>query len=305
MSDPGAGPDPMDKAYVEAEAALDAAAARAARRARLLAAVAREPAMAPAPVAGRSRWRYGRWLAAACVAGLAVLIAIQTRHPGDDELRVASSATPAPSAAAQPVVAEQAPTAPTTSAMPAPPVATPALPPVAAKAEPPPPAAVFAKAEPPPLPAEPLDRQQAFAQAAAPPPPPPPPSGAVSARREERVPVAVSAFTSQQRSAQPVRSDALANAQSDPAASLRAAAAAGRTDQLEDLLTQGVPVDAADARGETALMKSIKADQPAAAALLRGHGASLDRKDQAGESARAMATAKDDPALNQALGLAP
>ncbi len=43
MSDPGA-PDPMDKAYVDAEAVLDDAAARAARR---------------APVAGRRCERAG------------------------------------------------------------------------------------------------------------------------------------------------------------------------------------------------------------------------------------------------------
>jgi hypothetical protein len=52
-------------------------------------------------------------------------------------------------------------------------------------------------------------------------------------------------------------------------------------------------------------MKSIQADRPAVAALLRRHGASMERKNHAGESARDMATAKDDAALNQALGLAP
>jgi len=52
-------------------------------------------------------------------------------------------------------------------------------------------------------------------------------------------------------------------------------------------------------------MESIQADHPAAAALLRSHGASLDRKDRAGESARDMAGAKGDATLNQALGLGP
>ena len=66
-----------------------------------------------------------------------------------------------------------------------------------------------------------------------------------------------------------------------------------------------VPVDAAAANGRTPLMESIEADRPAIAALLRRHGASLDQRDQAGKSARDMAAAKGDAALNQALGLAP
>ncbi len=90
---------------------------------------------------------------------------------------------------------------------------------------------------------------------------------------------------------------------SDKAARLRAAAAAGRTDEVEDLLAQDVPIDAPDADGETALMKSIQADQRAVAALLNRHGASLDRKNRAGESAKDMATAKGDEALSKALGL--
>jgi ankyrin repeat protein len=89
------------------------------------------------------------------------------------------------------------------------------------------------------------------------------------------------------------------------AARLRAAAAAGRTAEMDALLAQGVPVDAPDADGDTALMNSIQADQPAAAALLRRHGASLDRRNQAGESARDMAAAKGDAEINQAIGLGP
>jgi hypothetical protein len=92
---------------------------------------------------------------------------------------------------------------------------------------------------------------------------------------------------------------------SDPAAQLRAAAAAGRTSEIAALLDQGVPVDAADANGDTALMKSVQADHPAAAAFLRRHGASLDHKNHAGESARDIATAKGDPELDQAVGLGP
>jgi hypothetical protein len=92
---------------------------------------------------------------------------------------------------------------------------------------------------------------------------------------------------------------------SDPAARLRAAAAAGRTGELAKLLDQGVPVDAADGAGDTALMKSVRADRPAAAALLRRHGASLERTNQAGESARDLAADKGDPALDRAIGIAP
>jgi hypothetical protein len=89
------------------------------------------------------------------------------------------------------------------------------------------------------------------------------------------------------------------------AAKLRAAAAAGRTAEVDALLEQGAPIDAPDADGNTALMKSLQADHPAAAASLRRHGASLDRRNHAGENARDIATQKDDPALNQAIGLAP
>lgn len=89
------------------------------------------------------------------------------------------------------------------------------------------------------------------------------------------------------------------------AARLGIAAAAGLTAELDALLGQGVPVDAPDANGNTALMRSVQADQPAAAALLRRHGASLDRKNHAGLTARDMAAAKADPVLSEALGLAP
>ena len=84
---------------------------------------------------------------------------------------------------------------------------------------------------------------------------------------------------------------------------LRAAAAAGRTIEVQELLDRPIPVDVADANGETALMKSIRADQPATAALLIRHGASLDKKNNAGLSARDLAADINDPALNRALGL--
>lgn len=89
------------------------------------------------------------------------------------------------------------------------------------------------------------------------------------------------------------------------AARLRAAAAAGQIAELRALLAQGTPVDAPDSEGETALMKSIQARNPAATALLLRHGASLDRTNRAGVSARDMAVSIDDPDLNRALGLEP
>ena len=76
------GPDPLDKAYREAEALLDDAEARAARRARVLGAVAEQPAAPayPPPAAAGRRW--GGWLAAASVVGLSLLTLSQIYRPG-------------------------------------------------------------------------------------------------------------------------------------------------------------------------------------------------------------------------------
>jgi hypothetical protein len=126
MSDPDARPDPMDKAYVEAEAVLDDADARAARRARVLAAVAQEPAplqTAPAVLTRVSAWRRGRWLAAACVAGLGLLVAIQIYHPVDHEQQIASAARGTATSAAQAVEAAPSPPAPAASEALSPPAA--------------------------------------------------------------------------------------------------------------------------------------------------------------------------------------
>ena len=84
---------------------------------------------------------------------------------------------------------------------------------------------------------------------------------------------------------------------------LRAAAAAGRTAEVERLLERGAPIDAVDDDGETALMKSVQAERPAVAALLRRRGADLDLRNNAGVSARDMATATDDAELKRALGV--
>jgi ankyrin repeat protein len=86
---------------------------------------------------------------------------------------------------------------------------------------------------------------------------------------------------------------------------LRAAAGAGRLAEVQELLDRHIPVDSADADGETALMKSVRADQPATAALLIRYGASLDKKNKAGLSARDLAAQVNDPALERALGLGP
>jgi ankyrin repeat protein len=88
-------------------------------------------------------------------------------------------------------------------------------------------------------------------------------------------------------------------------ASLRAAAAADRIGEIAVLLAEGTPVDTPDEDGETALMKAIKTDHPAAAALLHRHGASLESKNREGDSAREIAASIGDPELNRALGLVP
>ena len=72
MSDPNDfETDPIDQAYRQAEAAQGDEAARAARRARLLAAMAQETPAAPVPPPGvrkpGSGWRAGGWLIAAGV----------------------------------------------------------------------------------------------------------------------------------------------------------------------------------------------------------------------------------------------
>ncbi len=283
MSDPDDMPDPIDQAYVRAEAVLDNDEARAARRARVLAAVSREP-MAPPAVSPRSALRPARrpggWLVAAGVAGLSVVLATQLYQPAPRLRQAAPLLAPlSPSAvtATAPVpVPERMAKPPPPRALPASPPITPVVPPSAALSVP------TDMAPPPPAPAPPAAMID------------PSTRGFTLFSKGENL---ASVVTSERRA--PVA------APFDEAARLRAAAAAGRTEEMEALLAQNVPVDAPDTDGETALMKSIQADQPAVAALLHRHGASLDRKNHAGDSARDMATAKGDAALNQALGLKP
>jgi hypothetical protein len=318
MSDPASAPDPIDKAYAEAEALLSDEAARATRRARVIAAVASHGAPAAAALTRRPPlWRRSGWLVAASVTGFAFVIASQLYRP-----------VPPPPPSKLAVV--PATVAPPASPAPAPPTARPSKAvPRASKSAPERSSAIVApspsaraapsaatsgsqsfpdgeSAPPPPLPPD------ADAVASAAPPPAPPANRPDSAtgeesngevvsemivtaeKRESRrqsVPAAVSAFTGRSR-------DVL-----DPGAQLRAAAAAGRTKEVAALLERGVSVDSPDADGDTALMKSIEADRPTTAGLLRRHGASLEQTNKAGESASDMARAKGDVKLDQAIGL--
>lgn len=348
MSDLDAKPDPMDEAYLQAEALLSDEAARAARRAQVLAAAVREAA--PAPVASRaSRLRpalqRGGWLAAAGVAGLSVILATQLRwqtplQPPSTPLQPVVSSAPAPQGpqtmptprtavrrVAPPPAAPGMTTPRTRSALPASlapaPRAFPAASPAATPAIPPPPDDVPA---PPPRPTPPARVEQpkyqgpvAPVSVPSPPPPPAPPlpippakvdqpkyqapaapaSGLVGANAEPDYAVGLTGSTAR-RQANPALATQFA---SDQAPRLFSAVAAGRTAEVKALLTRGVPVDAADADGNTALMISIQADRPAVAALLRRHGASLDLTNRAGVSARDMAVAKGDSKLTQAIGL--
>jgi hypothetical protein len=320
MSDPDAMPDPIDKVYVEAEAVLSDDAARTARRERVLAAVAARGAPeASAPAARPPLWRRGGWLVAACVTGLALFTASQIYQPPQLPPGKPITAPVHPAAGSKaagaalaPLAPAKAPTRPVLPRLARPQIEAPPIlyepPPLAGGPErgAPDRAAEASRAAPP-------SDQARFAQRAAPAPLPPPPqtaqamseSGAAAKSQElvvtaekreahlERVPVAVSAFTSSARD------------HADPGARLRAAAAAGRTAEVQDLLRQGAPVDAPDAAGDTALMQSIQSDHAATAAALRRHGASLDHRNQAGESARDMAKALNDAKLDQAIGLGP
>jgi hypothetical protein len=343
------GPDPIDAAYAQAETLLADDAARAARRARVLAAVAAAPA--PPEVAPVARlpsrrdggWRRGGWLAAACVAGLCLFVGIRLYRPIVPEPTAPASAPssgvpvsitlpppakpPAPPNGAETVSAPHVPVTVTAKTAPAP-EETDAL---AAPRD----AAPMNVPAAPPLNVAPTYQRPAplIAPPAEQPAPPPPPQATteitVTAEKRESSAAmkargyAADAATADERQASrasgalggaapaspvvaaPGQFRAAGIAKPDPGASLRAAAAAGRTADVQALLDEGVPVDAADANGDTALMKSVQADHPAAAAALRRHGANPDRKNHAGESARDMAAGKRDAALGEAIGTAP
>lgn len=312
MSDHHAATDPVDKAYVQSEALLGDVDARAARRARVLDAVAREPASSPpdaAPSGRRPPWRRGGWLAAAGVAIFCAFLVGRAHPPPREELPPAAATPAVPPPATRGHAAAPIASAPARSPAPSHRTLARARPsPLAPHDVRPPALPEEARADMAPAPASPAPPLLAAAPLPAPSPGPlagPPPAvarsvvvtGARIARRDFATssPVLITRLD-----AVPVPAAGLG-----PTARLHAAAAAGRTAEIEALLAQGVPVDAPNADGTTALMTSIRADQPAAAAVLRRHGASLDQKDGAGMSARDMATVKNDPALNQAIGVAP
>lgn len=303
MVDPEHPMDPVDSAYCEAETLLADDRARGERRVRVMAGITRiDDAASTTPTAPTRRpsWRGGGWLAAASVVGLSVFVATRLQSPS-------------PPGAPNPGATVAA--APSEKASPPPPVSAP----LAA-------AAVADHAPDANLPTKTAPRPQAFA---APPrqfaPPSPESEDHVTANdaatagaaggREEALsdravasqppaPPAVSnAAVAPLRAAPQSASNFAAKAVVDPARRLRAAAAAGRTAEVEDLLAQGVRIDAPDAGGDTALMKAVEAGHWQTAASLRRRGASLDRKNRAGRSVRDVAEAMDNDEAALALGL--
>lgn len=281
-------PDPIDKAYAQAEAILSDEQARAARRARVLGAVAEATSDAASPATPRA-WRRGGWLVAASVGGLSLLVATQINTPRSVETPPEPPVVVVEEQAAPPAAAERAKEAPAQK----PPAATAArkaVAPVNVPADVAPP--------PPPPPAPPIQAARAEATAAAAPAPAPAAAPVDSGISEIVV-------TGSRIQAAPKASGNVAfrAAPSRLAARLRQAAAKGRIAAVAALLERGAPVDEPDDEGETALMKSVRAKHPAAAELLRRHGASLDRKNAAGESARDLAVSIGDADLDRALGL--
>lgn len=289
MSDPDDLPDAFDKIFAQAEAVLDDPDARAARRQRILAAVAQEPLQATGKPSSTSRdWASGRggWLAAASVAGLSLLVATQIYRPDQahppraEPIRSASSEPPATT-----------PTAPDTPAA-SPVLGTPAAqsPPRPSKSAPvqgEPTPAVGTDAAPVPQARAALTPSPALGRAEAPVPAAP--------QNTEELVVTGSRITA------PAPATGLRPSPTKAAEKLRAAAAAGRVQAVTDLLERGVPVDAPDDHGETALMKAVQSRHPDVVALLRRQGADPDHPDHAGRSARDMAAAIADPKLDRAL----
>jgi len=321
MSDPHLPPDPVDQAYVEAEAVLSDEAARAARRQRVLAAVASQGK----PAVRSPLWRRGGWLAAASVAALSLVLASQLYRPIPPPARPAAGppvqapahGAAAPTSPPAPPIFRPVNAVPPPMLKPTPPVyvsPSPAAPPVAAPA-----ARAFPEPAPPPPPPPPPPEAGAAASGGAPPAdqadasnaagPPEVSEMVVTAQKREqsvqRVPVAISAFTAKQRDVTGINSVQDITNFADLGARLRAAAEAGRSSEVKSLLKHHAPVDAADDNGDTALMAAVQADHPAVAKLLIRHGANLDLTNQAGQSARGMAKSVGDPKLDQALGLSP
>lgn len=308
MSDPDAPNDPngdgavtrtpLDEAYSEAEAMLRDEDGRAARRDRVLAAVAAaqavseppsEPDLASAPTAPsppparRTAWRPAPWLAAAGVAGIATLIGVRLNlPPGVQAPLMEPAPEPPASQAASRAEAVAPPSRPEAR------TAAPSPEPKPAPVSPPPP--------PPRLQPHPL------ATAADAPTIPPLPVPPVQARIEEpRPPAAARAIGPSAEMA----GRALHGPVPTEGARLASAAIAGDSAEIGRLLAAGVPVDVADEVGETALMKAVRANRPAAAALLRRAGADPARRSNAGISAQDLAAERNDPRMDRALDVAP
>jgi hypothetical protein len=317
--------DPIDEVYTEAEELLDDSTARAARRARVLGVVTKEPAAQTAAILSsdrRTAWRRGDWLAAASIAGLGVFLATRVYQSASQPLRT----LPTPPPISAPVAAEPIRTALPAAAKTvsranrAPMQKTPVPAPLAVT---PPPLDIRPVASPrvpAPMPARALPGEQS---------PAPSEQAIVTAERRASPSVAgnsepaggmrdesLGALGSARMPEKPATlpppppaflggSESGAVSPFEQAGKLRAAAAGGRLPEIKDLLSQGVSVDAQDVDGETPLMKSIQADEPTAAALLIRHGARLDHRNRAGVSARQMVRAVGDPALERAVGLTP
>lgn len=306
--------DPMDRTYAQAEALLDDDAVRAARRARILAAVAVTTSDAEtAPARPRSGWRHSGWLVAAGVAGVSLFIAIQINPPPVMERPTAPPAPAMPPAAEPPPASPPLADAPREPTAIAPPerLVSPA-PADAASAE----IVVEAAKRSPTIQDAPVAAPRFEpAPLPAPPPPPPPPSSA-TARAPAPVMGRLARPPAPPRAQTPAPSSSgleeivVTGERRESGASpealaqrLRDAAAAGQSREISVLLAREVPIDATDDQGETALMKAVQARQLDTAALLRRRGASLDLKNSEGRSVRDMAAALADPEMNKALGL--
>jgi hypothetical protein len=304
---------PVDEAYAEAEAMLRDDNAQAARRARLLAAVAAqappetqaEPARASAPVASslppprRGAWKPAPWLAAAGVAGIAALVSFRITPPATVRPpQIAPIAKlPAPEA---PVVADAAASPATTTEHAPARLSAPAAPPPP-KLQPRPPMTLPDAPSIPPLPVPPVERRIEQPTPSIPPLPVPPVERRLPASEVAVAPGAPAEMTSGgQRAAAAANSKATGDS-----ARLAAAAIAGNTTEIRRLTEIGVPIDVTDNTGETALMKAVRANRPAAVALLRRAGADLDHRNRAGVSARDLAAAMGDQSMNRALGIEP
>lgn len=272
--------DPIDKAYADAESLLSDDAARAARRARVLSALAETPAVTPKPRA----WRIAAYLSAASLAGVVVLLANRIDTPRSPEPAADAGAE---AVAALPPALASAETGDLPPARPAP--SRPAH-----GSSPPPPRSVLPTSPPP------VERRT----------PPPPMAVPAAPATPAPAPAPLLAEAPSATRGEPGLEELVVTAARRPLSTatverlgerLRAAASRGDRAEVERLLARGAPVDEADTTGETALMKSVRARQAETVILLRARGASLDVRNSAGQTARDLAAAINDPRVNRAL----